>query len=193
MKKIVLAIALVALGFTSCKEKAESVEMTTLTKATPIEKTATPELTQDPTDFPKVALETSFTTLTGETVTLQDILDSVKGSPALIDIWATWCPDCIKSFEGSKKIKQEFPNTKYIYLSLDKDQEKWKQGVAKYQISGEHFYLNDPKGMKGEFGASINLNWIPRYIVVDKDSNIVLYNATEKSFQEIQETLKKLN
>ncbi|MHC5201788.1 TlpA family protein disulfide reductase [Myroides sp. LJL119] len=196
MRKLIFALALVSLSLTGCKQKSESVELKTLTQEQQDQKDQQDQqsnLPQDPTKFNSIALASSFTTLTGETVTLQDILDSVKGSPALIDIWATWCPDCIKAFEGSKKIKQEFPNTKYIYLSLDKDQEKWKAGVSKYDLTGEHFFLNDPKGMKGEFGISIGLNWIPRYIVVDKDSNIALYDATEKSFEQIQQTLKTLN
>lgn len=193
MKKLLLSLALVALSFTACKEKAEQVE-TQILQADP--EFAIGDQTQqeaEPTSFNQVALQTNFVTTQGDNVTLKDILDKVKGSPALIDIWATWCPDCIKAMEPASELKKQFPNTKYIYLSLDKTNEKWIEGIEKYNLQGENYFLSDTKGMKGDFGKSIDLNWIPRYIVVDKDSNIVLYRATEKSFDQIKETLTKLN
>lgn len=193
MKKLLLSLALVALSFTACKEKAEQVE-TQILQADP--EFAIGDQNQqeaEPTSFNQVALQTNFVTTQGDNVTLKDILDKVKGSPALIDIWATWCPDCIKAMEPASELKKQFPNTKYIYLSLDKTNEKWIEGIEKYNLQGENYFLSDTKGMKGDFGKSIDLNWIPRYIVVDKDSNIVLYRATEKSFDQIKETLNKLN
>lgn len=193
MRKLLLSLALVALSFTACKEKAEQVE-TQILQADP--EFAIGDQTQqeaEPTSFNQVALQTNFVTTQGDNVTLKDILDKVKGSPALIDIWATWCPDCIKAMEPASELKKQFPNTKYIYLSLDKTNEKWIEGIEKYNLQGENYFLSDTKGMKGDFGKSIDLNWIPRYIVVDKDSNIVLYRATEKSFDQIKETLTKLN
>jgi hypothetical protein len=46
--------------------------------------------------------------------------------------------------------------------------------------------------MKGEFGKSIDLDWIPRYIIIDKKGNIITYRAIETDFEKINETLKKL-
>ena len=45
--------------------------------------------------------------------------------------------------------------------------------------------------MKGEFGKSIKLDWIPRFIVVDKKGNISLFRAIEKDFDKIKETIEK--
>lgn len=195
MKKVFFSLALVALSFTACKEKAEQVETQTLQESSTLDiGKDTPETPKvDPTAFSPEVLNTAFQTVDGQTVTLKNILDKAKGKPALIDIWATWCPDCITAIDGANQIKEQFPSTTYIYLSLDKTTEKWLEGVEKYQLKGENYYLLDPKGMRGEFGAAIDLNWIPRYIIVDKDSNIALYRATEKNFEQIKEILTKLN
>ena len=45
--------------------------------------------------------------------------------------------------------------------------------------------------MKGEFGKSIKLDWIPRFIVVDKNGKIALFRAIEKDFDLIKETIEK--
>ena len=46
--------------------------------------------------------------------------------------------------------------------------------------------------MKGVFAKALDIDWIPRYIIVDKKGNIVLYRAIETDFDKINETLKKL-
>ena len=47
--------------------------------------------------------------------------------------------------------------------------------------------------MKGVFGKAIDLDWIPRYIIIDKKGKIVRYRAIETDFAAIDETLKSLN
>ena len=44
--------------------------------------------------------------------------------------------------------------------------------------------------MKGEFGTSIKLDWIPRFIVINKDGKIVLFRAIEKDFNKIIESIE---
>mgnify|MGYP006347379925 FL=1 len=46
--------------------------------------------------------------------------------------------------------------------------------------------------MKGAFGKSIDLDWIPRYVVIDKEQNVVIYRAIETDFEKINSTLKTL-
>jgi hypothetical protein len=73
---------------------------------------------------------------------------------------------------------------------MDKTADKWKEGIEKHQIEGLHFMAND--GMKGNFGKAIDLDWIPRYIIIDKTGKIILYRAIETDFAKIDDTLKKL-
>jgi hypothetical protein len=45
---------------------------------------------------------------------------------------------------------------------------------------------------EGEFAAGIKLDWIPRYMVVDKTGKIALFKAIEADDQTLIATLKKL-
>ena len=67
---------------------------------------------------------------------------------------------------------------------------KWKVGIEKHELKGDHYWATD--GMKGEFGKSIDLDWIPRYIILDKKNKIIIYRAIETDFDKINEQLKKL-
>ena len=44
-------------------------------------------------------------------------------------------------------------------------------------------------GWKGPFGNFVALDWIPRYMVVDKDGNIKLYKAIEADDTKIKNIL----
>jgi hypothetical protein len=74
---------------------------------------------------------------------------------------------------------------------MDKSFEKWNEGIKKHEVEGDHYWVNDEKGMKGSFGQSIDLDWIPRYIVVNKEGSVDLYRAIEKDFDKITKALKQ--
>ncbi|MTG97853.1 MULTISPECIES: TlpA disulfide reductase family protein [Myroides] len=190
MKKLLFTIALVAFAFTACNQKNNNTETPQTEVSAKQEETQ--EIKKDNTTFATRALEQDFIDLEGNTITLEQILAKYKGKAILIDIWAAWCPDCIKAIPALKEIKAEYTETVFVNLSLDKTEQAWKEAIEKYGIDGEQYFSTEGKGMKGDFGKSLDLNWIPRYIVVDKESKIALYNATEKSFDEIKETLKKI-
>ena len=79
----------------------------------------------------------------------------------------------------------------FVNLSFDKTVEKWIQGIEKkYEVEGENYFIGD--NMKGTFGKSLDVDWIPRYLIVDKTGKIVLYRAIEKDFDKIKEVLNKV-
>ena len=57
-------------------------------------------------------------------------------------------------------------------------------------LKGQHFWAQD--GMKGVFGKSIDLDWIPRYMVVDREGKIAFYNAIQADDAAMIKVLKKL-
>ena len=140
--------------------------------------------------FEDVTLNKQFEDIQGNKITFKDLIAKHKGTPVLIDVWASWCPDCIKGFPELKKVQEKYPNTSYVFLSLDKTKDKWKEAIKKYDLNGNHYYLNEK--MKDEFGKSIQLDWIPRYILVDTEGNIALKKAIVANDTLLLKTLDKL-
>ena len=118
-----------------------------------------------------------------------DFNQEYKGKTVLIDVWASWCPDCVKGMPKVKTLQKDFPNVTYLFISMDKNYEAWLKGIEKYDVKGEHFLTTD--GMKGVFGSSINLDWIPRYMIVDKEGKIALFKAIEADDEKLIATLKE--
>ncbi|NJM80067.1 MAG: TlpA family protein disulfide reductase [Flavobacterium sp.] len=129
------------------------------------------------TEFKKEALENVMTTTENTSITFKEILEKYKGQTVVLDVWASWCGDCIKGMPKVKALQEQFPDATYLFISMDKKYEAWLKGIAKYKVKGEHYLTSD--GMKGVFGKSIKLDWIPRYMVIDKDGKIALFKVIE--------------
>lgn len=145
-----------------------------------------------PKNFTDAALSDTMTGADGVSMSFKDILEKYKGKPVVIDIWASWCPDCIKGMPKVHALQEEFPDATYLFLSYDTKPEKWKTGIDKYEVKGEH-YIIDSKWKGGAFSEAIELDWIPRYMVLDKNSNIAHYYAKHADNEEMIAKLKELN
>ena len=146
---------------------------------------------QEKTAFPQEALSAKLMSLKGENVTLEDVLKKHEGKTIVLDIWASWCSDCIKGLPLVKALQKQTKSDdlEYVFLSVDRKQDKWKTAIDKRNIVGDH-YLVTSGSMKGALGKSIDLNWIPRYMVIGKDGSIKLYNAIKADDSKILEAIK---
>lgn len=142
------------------------------------------------TSFSKEALSETLLATDGSQVPFQDILKKYEGKTLVIEIWASWCGDCVKAMPKIKELQANNPEVAYLFISMDKTADKWKTGIEKHELKGDHFMANDQ--MKGVFGKAIDLDWIPRYIIINKKGEIVRYRAIETDFATIDETLKSL-
>ena len=143
-------------------------------------------------EFSKDALKGTLTDTANKEITFKEVLKKHKGKTVVVEIWASWCGDCVGAMPKVKELQANNPEVAYVFISMDKTFDKWKAGIEKHQIKGDHYWVNDVDGMKGTFGKSIDLDWIPRYMVINKNGSIVIYRAIETDFDKINTTLKTL-
>ena len=143
------------------------------------------------TAFSKEALSETLLGTDGSQVAFKDILKKQEGKTTVIEVWASWCGDCVKAMPKVKELQANHPEVAFTFISMDKTSDKWLAGIEKHELKGDHFMANDQ--MKGVFGQAIDLDWIPRYIIVDKTGKIVVYRAIETDFELLNETLNKIN
>lgn len=142
-------------------------------------------------EFSKESLQSVLKDKNNEDITFEQIIKNNKGKTVFIEVWASWCPDCVKALPEVEKLHNQFGNSvEFVNLSCDKTYEKWLVGIEKFNVQGDNYLITD--GMKGTFGSSIKVDWIPRYMIVDKNGKIVLFRAIEKDFDKIKETLTNL-
>ncbi len=141
-------------------------------------------------EFSKESLSQKLIALDASEISFERVLKKHAGKVLVIEVWASWCSDCVKAMPKVKEMQSNNPEVNYIFISMDKTFEKWQAGIEKHELKGDHYWVTD--GMKGEFGKSLEIDWIPRYIVIDKKGKIKIYRAIETDFEKINEELKKI-
>ena len=131
------------------------------------------------TQFSEAALNDEFVMLNGDSVPFKNILEAHKGNTVFIDVWASWCKDCLKGLPRVKALQAEYTDIDFVYLSLDKSQKAWKKGIKRLEIKGDHYFMQS--GWKGAMGTFLDLDWIPRYMIIDKQGAIKVFKAIKTS------------
>lgn len=138
--------------------------------------------------FSKDALDFKMTALDDTKISFKEIIKKHKGKKVVLELWASWCGDCVKNMPNVKKMEANNPNVAFVFLSFDKTPEAWKEGIKKHELTGDHYLVGET--MKGSFGKAVNLDWIPRYIVLDEKGKIILYKAIETENDKVEALLK---
>lgn len=114
----------------------------------------------------------------------------------VLEVWASWCGDCVKALPKVEDFQKKYPNVNFIFLSVDDTSEDWQNGIqkyfSKYQIDGEHYFFNTgwTKDKSNAFINWANLDWIPRYILLDQNGKVLIYNAQSIDDEIFEEFLK---
>ena len=96
-----------------------------------------------PTEFSKNALSEHFFTVDNKAVQLKEILEAFKGEKVLINVWASWCKDCIVAIPKMKELQANNPNVNYVFISSDRNVYAWKKTLK--NVSGSSFLIkNEP-------------------------------------------------
>ncbi|MCV9389342.1 TlpA family protein disulfide reductase [Reichenbachiella ulvae] len=140
-------------------------------------------------NFPDSVLQMTFQSVGGEEATFAQILEGVKGKKVFVDIWASWCKDCVAGMPNLKKLQAqaEGEEVAFVFLSVDREETKWKQAIEKYNLVGDHYLIST--GWHSPLTDYIVLDWIPRYFVLDENGEIVLSKAVKADDKKLQEVL----
>ena len=128
----------------------------------------------------------------------QELLDSLKGKPFLIDYWGTWCAPCRYQFKYNDKLKpflhENGIEMVYIAFEYDDSRKRWENFIKAFKLTGYHFISND--AFKSDFEkVAGKIEGFPTYIIVGADGKVLESKAfypsdEEKLFIQLKEKLK---
>jgi thiol-disulfide isomerase/thioredoxin len=106
----------------------------------------------------------AVTTTDGRRVSLDDL----KGKVVLLDFWATWCGPCREALPHMKSIAKKFDGQPLVVLSvsLDSDEKKWKDFIAKNEMTWLHYRDG---GFTGPISRMFGVESIPHTFTIDAD------------------------
>jgi thiol-disulfide isomerase/thioredoxin len=112
----------------------------------------------------KMAPPFAITSVDGQRISM----DELQGKVVLLDFWATWCAPCREALPHIREVAKKFQGQPLVILSvsLDADEQKWKEFIAKNEMTW-------PQYRDGGFGGPVAklfaVNAIPHTFTIDAD------------------------
>ncbi len=118
--------------------------------------------------------------LDGKKVAIEDFV----GKVVYLDVWASWCGPCIAQVPHAKKLKEKLTDEEkeqivFLYISIDNHESRWKGAIEKHDIKGVH--LRSPGGWDSEITKMMGIRSIPRFMLINKNGEIVQDTAPRPS------------
>ncbi len=115
-------------------------------------------------------------------------LDDFKGKVLYIDLWASWCGSCRAEIPDFKKLVNKFKDNHqiaFLSIAVNDGVNEWKKALSEYKP--DWIQLLDREGVVWK---SYVANTIPKYILIDKQGNIVNFDAPQpESGEKIEKLL----
>jgi thiol-disulfide isomerase/thioredoxin len=124
------------------------------------------------------------TTLDGQHISM----DALQGKVVLLDFWATWCGPCREALPHVRDMAKKFQGQPVVILSvsLDSDEAKWKEFVAKNDMTWPQYRDG---GFTSPLARMFNVNAIPHTFTIDADGVVQEEHIGDAS---IEGKIKKL-
>ncbi len=137
------------------------------------------------TEKGKMPPEFKFKGIDKKTYTLNDF----KGKYIYIDVWASWCSPCIKEIPYLQKLEKEFgEKVHFVSIAWNDTPKNWNNFIKSKNLKG--FQLFGEKD--SAFFKFFNIESIPRFILLDKEGNIIESKAKPPSFPQLKKQLENL-
>lgn len=118
--------------------------------------------------------------------TMQDVngkevsLSDFKGKFVYIDVWNSRCSPCFKEFPYMEKLLETYSQRDIVFLgiSFDKDKSSWLKTIKRKNLGGIQLLS---EGWNSEFAKDYQVQYNPRFILIDKAQRILYLSAPRPS------------
>jgi len=145
--------------------------------------------------FSDSALGTKLLTKSGDTTSLKEVFLRMNKKNKVIEFWASYCSPSISEIQRTKSFKDKVlieNDVEWIYLSIDKNQSDWLRKTEElksyFNVRDEYLVIG---GTNSSLAKFLKVKAIPRYIIIDKNNQLILNNAPRPSKNEIFEKIIK--
>jgi thiol-disulfide isomerase/thioredoxin len=146
-------------------------------------------------EFAKTRLQDT----SGTELLFGDLMNQMKGKVVYLDCWSMGCGPCRAAMPAAKTLKEKLKDLpiEFVYFSLDEPRPGyWEKAFeATYTKKNHYSMINKYDSRLYTF---MEINWVPNYMIFDKEGNLVTYNADRPVYADsdvesrLEKTLREL-
>jgi thiol-disulfide isomerase/thioredoxin len=139
-------------------------------------------INQQTSGLPDVAL----TDMQERPVTLENI---AKGQPMVVNLWATWCPPCIREMPVLEQAQQRYPQIRFVFANQGEHPETINRFLDEQALE----LANSLSDRAGELGRVVGSHGLPTTLFYNADGELVDSHMGELSQASLARNLERFD
>jgi len=115
-------------------------------------------------------------------------LDSFAGRPVVVNLWATWCPPCVREMPVLMQAQRERPDVHFVFVNQGEAPERVQAWLAARGLVLGNLLLD----RRGQATAAFDATGLPTTLFFDAEGRLVSRRVGELSAASLAAQLKHL-
>lgn len=115
-------------------------------------------------------------------------LDTFAGRPVVVNLWATWCPPCVREMPVLVQAQREHPGLHVVFVNQGESPERIRAWLAARGMAPQHMLLD----RRGSATAAFDAAGLPTTLFFDARGRLVARRIGELSEATLAQQLERL-
>lgn len=130
----------------------------------------------------------------GNKTNFKALMELFIGKVVYVDFWASWCAPCLAQMPYAANLRERNQDKEivFLYLALNDKEEAWQKASEEEGLDklDTNFFIENSKTC--DLLKELDVRTIPRYLLFDKQGNLVNGNAPRPSSDQIEKEIAQL-
>lgn len=117
----------------------------------------------------------------GEPVNLRDY----AGEPIVLNVWATWCPPCVREMPVLEQAQHDYPQVQFLFANLGEDAVTVDNFLQRLDVKLEHVLLDQ----QNQLGLHYGSRGLPTTLFIDAEGQLQDTHLGELSLASLKDRL----
>jgi thiol-disulfide isomerase/thioredoxin len=124
--------------------------------------------------------------LNGQPASLAAVAD---GKPLVVNLWATWCPPCIREMPVLETAQQNYTDIRFVFANQGEHAETIRRFLEKQSLNLDHVVSDQT----GSFGQVVGSHGLPTTLFYSADGQLLDSHMGELSQATLVEKLERFD